>query len=67
MPMFSIQVPAIFNLTVHGKMKVSGITWQASLDVRSMSCRNSGVFLCIPYNPLGNKAIATVTLEVSGL
>ena len=64
MPQFFWQYP---GPSYRPKYMVSGIKWQASLDIKSMSCRYSGAYMCMSYNSLGKEFSSTAIVEVSGL
>ena len=66
-PRFIFRIPDLANSPVYRHLMVRGIRWEISIDIRSMNCRNSGAFICMPYNPLGSKDTASVTFELLGL
>lgn len=68
-PSVTWMVPGtIINITVSGTSLVSGRKWQRTLVIRSMSCRNSGIFHCLPKNGMGlTQKSVSVAIGVKGL
>ena len=66
-PRFVWRIPgSVFELIFYRILLVSGIKWQASLGINSMSCSLSGTYSCMPYNALGYGSRPTITFEVLG-
>lgn len=66
-PRFVWRIPgSVFKLIFYRILLVSGIKWQASLGINSMSCSLSGTYSCMPYNALGYGSRPTITFEVLG-
>ncbi|CAH3019856.1 unnamed protein product [Porites evermanni] len=64
-PRFVWRIPgSVFKLIFYRNLLVSGIKWQASLGINSMSCSLSGTYSCMPYNALGYGSRPTITFEV---
>ena len=65
-PLFSWWVPPRIYISGNGSL-VSGLKWQQTQVIRSMSCLNSGTYRCNPQNFMGKQKWASKAIGVTGL